>query len=272
MAVLLLGAPVPGHAAGPEAAATRFVQHVQHGSIENAKRLLEGSGYRYRHQGGDDIYFVYESGYDPNLAFLAGRPFVIGTSSVREQRSDWYLIDGTIYADVAFPLRFESYQPWVLPAPIAFGRPMDFIAFIRFATAPAAHGERLSLRIRPSLEAGLIRPPRPQFVTPPPPVAPPGAQAVTPNMERLGTYGTLFGSRPVDPAPVALPSGEHLTTAQMSRLLPRLGEITLNLSLIRRGRLSSWSIVRWNFASAVLITEKGEITMGVGSGGLREKR
>jgi hypothetical protein len=271
LAFVFLAIPIVVDAASPEATAMEFVHHIQRGSLEKAKRLLESSGYRYRHQGGDDIYFGYESGYDPNFAFLVGRPFVIGAPSARQQRSDWYLLDGTIYAEVALPLRFEAYRPWVLPAPIAFGRGMDFISFMNFVSAPASNPERLTLRIRPSIEPGLIKPPTPQFVAPPPP-GPPGARSIAPQVGGFGSYGSLFGSRPVDPAPVVLPSSEALTAAQMGRLLPTLGGITLHLSLIRWGRFSSWSVVRWNFANAVLITEKGEVVMGVGSGVARERQ
>ncbi len=277
LVVLVIAAPlfiVPSatEAAGPEKTAGEFVQQIQHGTLDKAKRLLETSGYRYPHPGGDAIYFVYESGYDPNLAFLVGHPFVVGTLTVRQQRSDWYLVDGTIYADVTFPLRFESYRPWVLPGPIAFGRRMEFIDFMNYVTAPGTDSDRLSLRIRPSIESGLIKAPAPRFVAPPPPLAPPRARAVTAPIERADTYGSLFGSHPVDPAPVLLPSGENLTLVQMSRFLPRLGAIRLNISLIRWGWFSSWKVVRWNFADAVLITEKGEVVMSVGSGGMRELR
>jgi hypothetical protein len=215
---------------------------------------------------------VYESGYDPNFAFLVGHPFIVGTPSARQQRSDWYLIDGTIYADVTIPLRFESYRPWVLPAPIAFGRGMDFISFMNLVSTPASNPERLTLRIRPSLEPKLIKPPTPQFVAPPLPPVRPDARSVAPQVGGVGGYGSLFGSRPVDPAPVVLPSGEALTAAQLGRLLPRLGGITLHLSLIRWGRFSSWSVVRWNFANAVLLTEKGEVVMGIGSGSASERQ
>ena len=267
--VLFLVAPLVAYAASPEESATEFVQHIQRGSLDNAKSLLDGSGYRYRHPGGDDIYFAYESGYDPNLAFLVGQPFVIGTSSVRRQRSAWYPLDRTNYADVTIPLRFTTYRPWLLPAPLAFGRAMDFINFINFVTAPETNPERLSLRIRPSIEPGLIKMPKPQFVAPPAP--PSGDRAVTLQPARVDTHGALLGSRPVDPAPVTLPSGEPLTPAQLSRLLPRLGAITVNVSLIHRGYLSSWKVVRWNFTTPVLVTESGEVVTGVGSGPARER-
>ncbi len=271
LALFFLLPALPTVAAEPESAAIEFVQHLQRNDLDGAKRILENSGYRYRHPGGDDVYFVYESGYDPNLAFLIGRRYVIGTPAGRQQRSDWYLLDGTIYATVAVPLRFETYRPWVLPAPTAFGRPTDFSTFMNFVVAPAANPELLSLRIRPSLEPGLIQPPKPRFVAPPPPVVP-GGRAAVPQPAGVDTYGALTGSRPVDPAPVVLPSGEPLSAAQMGRLLPRLGGITLNLSLIRWGRFSAWKIVRWNFTDAVLLTEKGEITIVTGKGLEGERR
>jgi len=263
-------APAIARGADAERTAKDFLRHLQRGELERAKGLLDNSGSRYRHQDGDDIYFTYESGYEPNLAFLVGHPFAIGAQSVKEQRSDWYLLDGTIYADVALPLRFESYRPWVLPVPIAFGRAMDFNDFINFVIAPGANLEHLSLRIRPSLEPGLIKPPRSQFVAPPPPPTAPGGGALAVQSAPFSVYGSLFGSRPVDSGPVVLPSGEKLDTGQMMRFLPRLSAMTLNLALIRAGRFSSWGVVRWNFTSATLITEKGAVVMG--AGGLLEKQ
>jgi hypothetical protein len=270
LALFFLLPALPAVAAEPAAAAIEFVQHLQRNDLDGAKRILENSGYRYRHAAGDDVYFVYESGYDPNLAFLIGRRSVIGTPASRQQRSDWYLLDGTIYASVAVPLRFE-HRSWVLPAPTAFGRLIDFSTFMNFVAAPAAHPELLSLRIRPSLEPGLIQPPKPRFVAPPPPVMPRGRATVS-QTAGLDTYGALTGSGPVDPAPVVLPSGEHLSAAQMARLLPRLAGITLNFSLIRWGRFSAWKIVRWNFTDAVLLTEKGEITISAGKGVAGERQ
>lgn len=268
--ISVLAAILPDRAcAGPEAPAVEFLQRVGRGDVAKAKQLLDSSGVRYRFEAGDDIYFRYESGYDQNLAFLVGHPFTIGTPAVREQRSDWYLLDGTMWGTVTLPLRFEAgrYQPWVLPVPMAFGRRMEFVEFMNFVVAPGPHPERLPLRIRPVLEPGALTPPAPQFVAPPPPPAgPPGARAAMP-LAQAG-YRTMFGPGPVDPAPVLLPSGEALTPAQLARLLPRLRAITLEISLIRRGRFASWTIIGWNFTSATLVTERGEVVIGAGIGGV----
>jgi hypothetical protein len=247
--------------AGLEKTAGEFVQHVQRGEVEKAKRLLDSK--RSAPPGGDDAYFTWESGYDPTLAFLVGRPFAIGTPSVREQRSDWYLLDGTMYGLVSFPLRFDAarYRPWVLPAPIAFGRRMEFVDFMNFATNPATQPQHLSMRIRPDVGAGLIKSAAPRVLAPPPPAGPPGAQPVAPRVTPSDTYGSLMGPRPVDPAPVVLPSGEALTPEQLRRLLPRLAGITLQVSLTRPGRLASWHVGRWNFADAILATEKGDVVI-----------
>lgn len=255
--------PHPVIAAGPETVALGFVEHVQRGAIQKAKQLLEGPGYRTQPPGGDDAYFSYESGYEPNLAFLVGRGFVVGTPSVRQQRSDWYLIDGTIYAEVLIPLRFESDRPWLLPAPLAFGRSMDFIAFMNAVSAPAADLEHLTLRLRASVEPGRIKPP-PRVAVPPPPVHP-GAGVVVPQAARTETDGLLAGARPLDPGRVLLPSGEPLSAGQLVNFLPRLGGITVQASLIRWGRFSAWKLVRWEFVEPVLVTDKGEVAVGRGA-------
>ena len=233
--VVLLLVAAPPAAASAGQTAVDFLHHLQRGDLAKARRLLDTG--RSMPQGGDDAYFTYESGYDPTLAFLVGRPFTIGTASVREQRSDWYALDGTIYGSVALPLRFEAavYRPWVLPAAIAFGRRMDFVDFMDFVVNPGAQPQALSMRIRPDVAPGLIRPAPHRFVAPPPPVAAPGARPVAPMVASADTYGSMMGQRPVDPAPVLLPSGEALTPEQLRRLLPRLAAITVHVSLIRWG-------------------------------------
>lgn len=260
--------------AGPEQTGMEFVKSLQAGKVDRAKRLLDDPRYRGRPAGGDDAYFVYESGYEPNLAFLVGRQFDAGAPTVSQQRSDWYLLDGIIYATASFPLRFapERNQPWVLPAAIALGRRMEFVDFMNFVAAPDRQGDHLTFRLRPSIEPGLIKPPAPpawRLAPPPPPAAPAGGQPARPAMATGAEPSGLMGMpAPVDPAPVVLPSGEALTPAQLKRFLPRLAVLTLHVHLVRRGRLASWTVSRWSVSDVVLVTEKGEVRMGAGPAGV----
>lgn len=258
---------VPANAdAGATATAESFLRHLQRGDVEHAKGLLDDPKYRGTPRGGVDAYFAYESGYEPNLAFLVGQRFGLGVASERTQRSDWYLLDGTIYATVSIPLTFLDPRPWVLPAPIAFGHPMAFLDLVKFAVEPGRYAQNLTLRVRSGIEPGRIRPPAPR-VAPPPPVGPAGAASIVARLEPTDTYGSMMGQRPVDPAPVRLPSGEALTTDQLQRFLPRMATITVDVSLVRRGRLlASWGVTRWTFRDAVVATETGLRRVGVGPG------
>ena len=89
--------------ADPEAIARLFVKRVQAGDVAGAKKLFGDPKMRSQPREGDDAYFVYESGESRNLAFLVGRPFDVGQLSMRESRSDWFFIDGTLYAYVTVP-------------------------------------------------------------------------------------------------------------------------------------------------------------------------
>ncbi len=255
--------------AGATATAESFMRQLQRGDVERAKGLLDDPKYRGTPPGGVDAYFVYESGYEPNLAFLVGHPFVLGVASERTQRSDWYFLDGTTYATVSIPLTFPEPRPWVLPAPVAFGHPMPFLDLVKFAVEPGRYAQNLTLRVRRGLEPGRIHPPAPRVATPPHPVGPAGAASIAARAEPTDTYGSMMGQRPVDPAPVRLPSGETLTTDQLQRFLPRLATVTIEVSLVRRGRLlASWGVTRWRFRDAVVATETGTRPVGVGPGDL----
>ncbi len=66
-----------------------------------------------------------------------------------------------------------------------------------------------------------------------------------------------------DPASVLLPSGEALTPEQLKRLLPRLRRSTLELHLVRHGRLASFAIDRFEFSEFVVTTPRGEASLRV---------
>ncbi len=247
--------------ADPEAIARLFVKRVQAGDVAGAKKLFGDPKMRSQPREGDDAYFVYESGESRNLAFLVGRPFDVGQLSMRESRSDWFLIDGTLYAYVTVPLSFspERYQPYLLPPQTAFGQTLPFSAFMNFVAAPESEARDVPLRLRPGVEPGLVRPPGPRAAVPPPP-GPPGARPAVSASEGVGILGM---PRPRDPASVLLPTGEALTPEQLRRLLPRLRHGTLEISLVRRGRLASFAITQLEFSEFVVTTPRGEATLKV---------
>lgn len=268
LAIATLAGPA---AAGPAETGKEFVASLGAGQLDRVKRLLDDPRYGGQPPGGPDTYFLLESGYEPNLAFLVGQPFDVSEPTVSEQRSDRYLLDGIIYATAVLPLRFSRGrdQPWVLPVAIALGRRMEFVKFMNFATAPEREADHVTLRLRRRIESGLIRPPAPppwQQAPGPPPMS--GAPPTRPAMGMGGTPSGLIGSPgPTDPAPVILPSGEALTAEQLKRFLPRLSGISLNLHLVRRGRLAPWRVSRWNVTDAILLTDKGQVVMRVGTSG-----
>jgi hypothetical protein len=128
----------PAMAAGDAEKLTRdFLKAVKAGDVDDAKRLYDPR-YESIKQAGLDALFRYESGYQPNLAFLVGQPFTVESATITGLiRSEWYTIDGVRGNNVTARLRFDANRgPFLLPSPIAFGRAMGFIDFMNFVRRP----------------------------------------------------------------------------------------------------------------------------------------
>lgn len=260
--VLLLPAVA---AADAEKLTRDFLNAVKAADLERAKRLYDPR-YASIQKAGLDALFRYESGYQPNLAFLVGQPFSVDSVTLTVPiRSEWYTLDGVRGHNVTARLRFDGERgPFLLPSPIAFGRSMGFVDFMNFVRHPESgrFGE-LTLRLRPSIAAGMITPTQPpQMVkAPPPPVARDGTQQ--PAMVRPSpTFeGGLMGARPRDPGAVMLPSGEALTPDQLAALLPRLAAIDVMLTTMQRGRLASWKVEHITFTNVLLVADGAQIPL-----------
>src|SRR5690349_3320275 len=134
---LLLIAARPAAADG-ERVAREFARALRTGDVARARELIDPRYRSWPTDGGVDVLFRYESGYEPNLAFLVGQPFetqdVVMTTPIR---SEWYFLDGTRGAMLTVPVRFDPpRRPFFLPTPMAFGRPMELAAFMNFVTHP----------------------------------------------------------------------------------------------------------------------------------------
>lgn len=237
-----------------ETVAREFVNALKAGDVARAKNLFD-TQYRWLPRGGIDAFFRYESAHEPNLTFLLGQSFEAGNAIVNNPiRSEWYFLDGVRGVNLTVPLRFDGERaPFLLPVPIAFGRSMEFGAFMNFVKHPESHRfEALTLRLRPSVAPGLIAPPSTRMMevpappgpivkAPPPPV--PGGEQRRPAMvmPAPGSEGGLLGGEhPRDPGAVVLPSGEALTLEQLATLLPRLRAIDIVFTVMQRGRFASW--------------------------------
>jgi len=258
---LLLTAPAPAAADG-EGVVRDFVNALQAGDVVRAKNLVDPR-FRSWPADGTEVLFHYESAYEPNLAFLLGQPFamqnIVMTTPIR---SEWYFLDGVRGAMLTVPLRFDRARgPFFLPTPLAFGRSMDFVAFMDFVKRPeSGRFEALTLRFRPSVAPGLITPTSPPSgptVRIPPPPGPAGASRAPAVMAPMQDFrGAVVGTPgPRDAGPVVLPSRETLTPDQLAALLPRLSAIDLLVTVMKRGRLASWKIEDVRFTNVVVVSD-----------------
>ncbi len=255
-----------------ETVARTFVNALKAGNVARAKSLFDPQ-YQSVPRGGLDAFFRYESAHEPNLAFLLGQPFDAGSAIVNTPiRSEWYFLDGVRGVNLTVPLRFAGERaPFLLPSPIAFGRSMEFVAFMNYVKHPESQRfEAFTLRLRPSVAPGLVAPPptrmmevpappAPIVKTPPPPV--PGGEQRRPAvmMPAPGFEGGLLGGeRPRDPGAVVLPSGEALTPEQLATLLPRLRAIDLVLTVMQRGRFASWKIEHVSLGNPLVVSDGAE--------------
>jgi hypothetical protein len=261
--VLVLGPSVA--AADAQRLVGDFVRALASGDTARARSLVD-TRYKSLPGEGAEALFRYESGYQPNLAFLVGQPVDAGSILVVGAiRSEWYVLDGTHGHHLTVPLRFEDARaPFLLPSSIAFGRSMAFVDFMNFVKRPDREGyAALTLRIRPSVARGRIVPPPPRVIAAPsPPVGEDPSRrpiVVTPAPSFEG--GLLGGPQPRDPGAVILPAGEALTQPQLEALLPRVRAITLRLTVMQRGRFASWKVEDFGFANAVVVSHGTEIPL-----------
>jgi hypothetical protein len=252
-------------AADAETLTREFLNAIRAADVQRAKRLYDPR-YASVAAAGLDALFRYESGYEPNLAFLVGQPLRLESVTITGLiRSEWYALDGVRGNNVTARVRFDGESgPFLLPSPIAFGRSMGFVDFLNFVKHPESgrFGE-LTLRLRPSVAPGMITPRQPpQTVKAPPPPGPrDGSQRSMMVMPPPTFAGGLMGARAHDPASVVLPSGDALTPEQLAALLPRLSAIDVLVTAMQRGRLASWKVEHVTFTNVLLVSHGAQIPL-----------
>lgn len=266
--ILTVSAVVAKGSATPETTAEAFARTIRVGDVGLAKGFFEPSQWRSgppEWVGGDDAYFRYESGYEPNLAFLLGQPFDIGPArELKRLHSEMCMVPMfcSESADTIVVLTFDParYSPWFLPTPLAFigYGPMTEQELQVFAANPALNApDRFSLRLRPSLDPDLIAPPPLKAISPPP--APPGAQPITRKFYMVDETRVGFTPRATN-RNVVQTDEDPMTPEQIKAHLPRLKAITLRLYLSRHNQFDPWRISFFSFQNAILDT-RGKTVM-----------
>jgi hypothetical protein len=194
-------------------------------------------------RGGFIAYLKYESGENDNLAFLFGHKFKTGKLTVKEvptvektriQHVPWETPEST-EVDLSFNFEPSGYSPYFLPLDSAFGTAIKEADLINFCRDPSPMFWFLtSLRLRPSLENGLVEPPagdelfaRPEYMS---------------DLFRQLLKDKARYFRPTDAGKVIDKDGKTKPMTAYAAMLPRLEGGTLRVYAGRRGKFQHWAV------------------------------
>lgn len=242
----------------PTEAVSTFLRHLQRNDIQGALRDFGDNTCHCAPEGGYIAYLQYESGHDPNLAFLLGRRFELG-----KMRWEKLPYNGEKYAFpwdkpedtlVFAPITFASDDmPFFVPMDTAFGIAIPKSELTAFESDPSNDWMRaFTMRLRPTLRAGFI-PPRD-----------PAAERT--QAERAAEEGTLPKEylkylHPKDAGDIKEPDGKLVPAAQYAAELPKLKSIVLGLKVVRRGIFQRWAVQKIGVEKPIIVSGAKEFTL-----------
>jgi hypothetical protein len=267
----------------PEREAVKFVADISRGNLSKIVHHFGGNTCRCPAKGGWGSYLVYQSGQEPNLAFLVGRSFSYAPPSVQylnpKKRAGGEILPWEKSEDTAvdIPLVFNSsrYAPYFLPLPLAYGKKISVEELRAFVANPDKDAWKgFTLRLRPGLKPGSILADErtiglesmPEFRALEDLFSKGGGKK-GPGLERpevdqkmiketLGESATEF-LIPQDAGDVIEANGKILPYDEVQKLLPQLKSIVLRLHVVRVGQLDEWTIFHFTFHDAIVTTSSG---------------
>jgi hypothetical protein len=272
--------------AEPTAEAQTFMKDIQEGRVVHAVKQFGSNVCHCPAKGGWVSYLIYQSGQEHNLAFMLGRPFILGAPHAAPVETEapgllpWehpedYIVDYPVHFDAA------TYEPYFLPLPMAYGKDMSTKEFEDFLKDPDHDSWKgFTLRLRPGLSPGDITPPaievppeiKDQFVSYL------RAQQVETDASKSNTKNKkddkdaeineaymrkMFGDeateylKPQDAGHVLNEQGKPLSEKEVASRLPRLKDMTLRLHVVRRGKMQPWTIYHFALEHPILVTPDG---------------
>jgi hypothetical protein len=260
----------------PKQEASAFIEAVQSGNLGRTARHF-GMICVCPVRGGWGSYLVYQSGEEPNLAFLMGHHFrteqnnLVSLWQATTPSLPWRRAEE---ADVNLTLEFpkEDYRPMLLPLPLAYGKDMRFKDFQHFINHPAEGlGQGMTLRLRSGLQPGSIKPnvesidpqERPQFKA-----LDGESNALKSKDPRLNNKsdqtsqaGKLLTEAlkhqntpyliPKEAGNVIGEDGKPIAIEAVEKKLPRLRSAILILHVVRSGPWQNWAVFRFAFTRPI---------------------
>ncbi len=268
--------------ADPKDEAITFLTDIKSGNLAKSVKHFGGNVCRCPAKGGWGSFLIYQSGQEPNLAFMTGHDFEIGRpTSTPMDNTKPYLIPWERPEDFAVdvPVSFKptNYSPVFLPLPMAYGKKMTEAEFDKFLQDPDNDAWKgFTLRFRQSLKPGSIAP----STEPMPPEAatefealqkgggkkaeeeklPPKESTDDAIKEALGADAAEY-LHPKDAGPVVRADGTVIPEEQIEARLPRLKSATLRLHVVRRGQIKDWTIYHFGLMDPVLVENTKEILL-----------
>jgi hypothetical protein len=267
--------------ADPKDEAITFLTDIKSGKLAKSVKHFGGNVCRCPAKGGWGSYLIYQSGQEPNLAFMTGHDFAMGKpTSIPIANTKAYLVPWERPEDFAVdvPVSFDpkQYTPVFLPLPMAYGKKMTEAEFDKFLQDPDNDSWKgFTLRFRPSIKPGSIAAP----TEPLPPEAATEFEALRkdgkkPEEEKqppkdstddaikaaLGEDSTEY-LHPKEAGPVVKTDGTVIPAEQIEARLPRLKSATLRLHVVRRGQIKDWTIYHFGLMNPILIENGKEIAL-----------
>lgn len=241
----------------PRDEATKFLTIVGSGNVDKALGEFGDNTCHCAPKGGYTSYFKYESGVDPNIAFLLGQKFLINKKSIQGVRmadNQPFLLPWekpeTFAVDAQVVFDQKNNAPYFLPMDTAFGEPITEEEFKKFLADPTEGAIRaFSLRVRPTLKAGFV----PEFCA-----------TSTEDLEAEKSAKEVLAPEMLkylharDAGPVKLHDGKTVSLEEYADQLPRLYSAVVRLYIVRRGQINRWTIKKVQLHDATLVTNTGQ--------------
>lgn len=265
--------------ADPKDEAIAFLTDIKSGNLAKSVKHFGGNACRCPAKGGWGSYLIYQSGQEPNLAFMTGHDFEIGKANTKHLENaaqyfvPWERPEDNV-VDVPISFNASKYMPVFLPLPMAYGKKMTEAEFDKFLHDPDNDAWKgFTLRFRSSIKPGSIAPP----------AEPMPAEAMTefealqkedPNKTKktvdestddaikkaLGSTATDY-LHPQEAGVVVREDGSEIPPAEIEAKLPRLKNATLRMHVVRRGQIKDWTIYHFGLMDPVLVENGKDIVL-----------